>query len=62
LDPITIDDSIFSWKSGKSETITEPVIGNFRNRERDAEFEKKLEELIEAINVDLADDAPTSFL
>jgi len=52
LIPITVDDEIFKWDGAKTEDIRNRVIGDFTKWEDDAEFEKSLNLLVDALNVD----------
>jgi hypothetical protein len=62
LIPITIDDTIYKWDGPKAEEVQRYVIGDFRNWQDDAAFEKALNDLIHALNVDRPEIKPPSFL
>ncbi len=62
LIPITIDDHIFKWTDGKRMAIEKRNIGDFRNWEDEGAFEKALEGLMVALNVDRPDVKPVSHL
>ena len=62
LIPITIDDEIRKWKGAKAESIRDKFIGDFTAWEDEEEFEKALNKLIEALNVDRENDTPLSYL
>lgn len=57
LIPVTIDDQIFSW-NGDKEWIKDRYIGDFREWQDSAKFEKALNELIQALNVKRLDIKP----
>ncbi len=62
LIPITIDDHIYNWQGGKRMAIRNRVIGDFRNWQDDTAFEKALNDLINALNVDRPDIKPPTYL
>ncbi|MBV6441247.1 MAG: hypothetical protein EPGJADBJ_02928 [Saprospiraceae bacterium] len=62
LIPIRIDDHIDTWTNGKRMTIKQRVIGDFRNWQDDAAFEKALDDLIHALNADRPVVKPVSHL
>jgi len=62
LIPIRIDDHIFEWDGAKGEEVRRYIIGDFRYWQDEAKFQKALDELIAALNVDRGEDAPLSFL
>lgn len=62
LIPITIDDFVYSWNGAKAEEIRRYVIGDFREWQDEMKFEKALNELVYALNVDRPDIKPPSFL
>ena len=62
LIPIRIDDHIFEWDGAKGEEVRRYIIGDFRHWQDEAKFQKALDELIAALNVDRGEDAPPSFL
>lgn len=62
LIPITIDDHIYTWKGGKQMAIKNRIIGDFTKWEDDVAFEKALNDLIDALNVDRLNMKPPSYL
>ncbi|MCE7926636.1 MAG: toll/interleukin-1 receptor domain-containing protein [Haliscomenobacteraceae bacterium CHB4] len=62
LIPIRIDDHIETWSNGKRMAIKQRVIGDFRNWQDDAAFEKALDDLIHALNADRPEVKPVSHL
>ena len=60
--PITIDNFVFDkWDDPKKNDINRYSIGDFRNWQDDENFEKKLNDLITALDVDRRDDNPISY-
>ncbi len=62
LIPIRIDDHIFDWDGAKGEEVRRYIIGDFRDWQDEAKFQKALNELVASLNVDRGEDAPPSFL
>lgn len=62
LIPITIDDYVFDWPGAKGEEVRRYMIGDFRDWQNEAHFEKALNELIQALHVDRPDVKPPSYL
>lgn len=62
LIPIKIDDHIHDWGGSKKTEILDLKIGDFRDWQDEMKFQKALDELVAALNVDRGEDAPTSFL
>jgi hypothetical protein len=62
LIPIRIDDHIFEWDGAKGEEVRRYAVGDFRDWQDETKFQKALDELIAALNVDRGKDAPPSFL
>lgn len=62
LIPIAIDDYIYQSTGEKHWEIRNRFIGDFRQWQNDANFEKALIELIHVLNVDRLDIKPPSFL
>ncbi len=62
LIPITIDDYVFSWNGAKGEEVRRYVIGDFKQWQDETKFEKALNDLIHALNVERPDIKPPSFL
>ena len=62
LIPITIDDFIFSWDGAKAEEVRRYVVGDFKDWQDEAKFEKALNDLIHALNADRPDVKPKSLL
>ncbi len=62
LIPITIDDFIIQWDGAKGAEVRRYVVGDFKEWEDDAKFEKALNDLVHALNVDRLDVKPKSFL
>lgn len=62
LIPIRIDDHIDTWSNGKRMAIKQRVIGDFRNWQDDAAFEKALNDLVNALNADRLEVKPESRL
>ncbi len=60
--PIRIDDSILNWKDGVAATVKSSVIGDFTKWQDEAEFEKAVKELVDALNAGRLDIRPPSFL
>lgn len=62
LIPITIDDYVFKWDGAKAEEVRRYVIGDFKDWQDDAKFEKALNDLVHALNADRPDVKPKSLL
>ncbi|MBC7774513.1 MAG: toll/interleukin-1 receptor domain-containing protein [Phycisphaerae bacterium] len=62
LIPITIDDHVFQWDGAKADDVRRYIIGDFRDWQDNTKFEKALEGLIHALNVDRVEDVPKSYL
>ena len=62
LIPITIDDYVFSWDGAKAEEVRRYIIGDFKDWQDDAKFEKTLNDLIHALNADRPNVKPKSLL
>lgn len=62
LIPIAIDDHIFKWDGAKAEEVRRYVIGDFKDWQDDAKFEKALNDLVHALNADRPDVKPKSLL
>ena len=62
LIPITIDDSIFKSKEAISRSIRKRSIGDFQEWGDEEKFDKALNDLIAALNVDRGGNDPISFL
>ena len=60
--PIRIDDAILTWKDGVAATVKSSVIGDFTKWQDEAEFEKAVKELVDALNAGRVDIKPSSFL
>lgn len=62
LIPIRIDDYIFEWDGAKKEEINRYHIGDFREWQNEINFEKALNDLIHALNVERPEIKPKSYL
>lgn len=62
LIPIKIDDHVHDWDSGKKTEILDLKIGDFRDWQDETKFQKALDELIAALNVDRGEAVLPSFL
>ena len=62
LIPIAIDDHVFKWDGAKAEEVRRYVVGDFKDWQDDAKFEKALNDLIHALNAERPDVKPKSLL
>ena len=62
LIPVTIDDYVYDWDGTKSEDIKRFVIGDFQEWQNEEKFNKALNKLIAALNVNRGGNDPISFL
>ena len=61
--PITLDDYVFNgWESEMKENIDRFIVGDFKDWKDEVKFEKSVDQLIEALNVDRNDGSVPSFI